>query len=102
MPFYVRVLVLPAFEFYAIETSFCKNSKTAKKRVFLTHNIEIGLQYEIFSNEPKMLPLVRKSSIKIFGLLLQPVADLLRFIRPKFGQIQNIVFKIQNLPNNFV
>ena len=99
MPFQVRLLVLPNIGFYIMETSFCKNSKTAK-RLFSTQNIKFGLKYEIFSNECKMPTVMGNSTRKIFDLALPPVIGLTHFTRPKFGKIQNRMFRIQNLPNN--
>ena len=74
--------------FYALGTSFCKNSKKRGKK-FSTQNIEISPKYEIFSHGPKMPSPLRKTFSKIFVALLPPILDLLRFIWSKFDKIQN-------------
>ena len=83
----------PTSDFTPLKPVFVKIQKS-EKNVFQRIMTKWIQNHEIFSNKPKMLLLVRESSSKIFGLLLPPVLNLLRFMLPKYRKIQNFPYNI--------
>ena len=82
-------------DFTPLKQVFVKNSKTAKKTNFFQHIIsKLVWAWNVIAGEEKLQ--------QDFWAYAPTCSRLKAFIWPKFGKIQNRVFKIQNLSNNFV